>query len=62
MSWFDWFLVTGTMFFVTQIIKFVFMVYHFVKAWYDVKYHDPMCEECADELMSETFKGMRDER
>lgn len=60
MDWFDWFIVTGTIFFVTQIIDFVIDMYQLARMYQAVRHHDQYCEDCADELMAETFKSMRD--
>ena len=60
MDWFDTFLITGSIFFGIQILRFIVTVIDLIHEWYMTRRHDQYCEDCADELMAETFKSMRE--
>jgi hypothetical protein len=60
MSWYNAFLLAGTWYFIVGVIKFLWYVVDTFRMWRDLKSHEQYCEECADELMAETFKSMRE--
>lgn len=60
MDWFNIFLIAGSTYFALGILDKLVDGWLAARFWYITKQHDKYCEDCADELMAETFKSMRE--
>jgi len=52
-------------FYTFGVVAFGFYIFEHVYAIYtayEIRQHDKYCEDCADELMAETFKRMRNDK
>jgi hypothetical protein len=52
-------------FYTFGVIPFGFYIFEHVYLLYtayEIRQHDKYCEDCADDLMAETFKRMRDDK
>lgn len=57
---YDLFVQLGIAFFVIEILHRAYDMYMIISLRLEARRHDRYCEDCADDILAETFKSMRD--